>query len=464
MVKRLLISLCLLLASCQPQKGDSRPLRLNLFNEPPTLDPRRARDITSETVILVLYEGLTRLDSEGRATLASAKSYTVSNNGLTYTFTLRSARWNNGDRVSANDFVSAWSTVLDPTFPSERPELLAILRSFHSPRSDTLVVELKEPYPYFLELIAAPTYSPYHDGATNGPFEIQFHQPNDRLVLTKSPTYWDAQHVYLPAIEMYTVEDKNTELAMFEQGELDWIGMPLSCIPYDAVPRLRASGALRSTPANKVYWYQFNPETPPFNHPKIRRAFSLAIDREQIITHITRDTHRLPTGLLPTTPGTPLVHDPEQARALLAEGLAELELDTCPPIVLALNTGEDHLQIAQAVQRQWQRTLSVEAELRIADWQVHLDRLSRGDYMVARYAYEAILPDASDILDYLSRTYPETKPTEQKLLEQMVVAPLFFVSNNHLAHPNLTGVVIPPTGRPDFKSARLGGNGSKIMS
>ncbi len=454
-MKKFLFATLLLFTACQPEPEAARPLRLNLFNEPPSLDPRRARDITSETVILMLYDGLTRLDSEGKATWGIAKSCECSENGLVYTFQLREAVWNDGESVRADDFVQAWLTILSDDFPAERPELLDILEDFRPSDEHTLVVELKHPYPQFLELVAAPTYFPYREGATNGPFELSVHLPNQQLLATKSPTYWDAEHVYLPAIDMCTIEDETTELAMFEQGELDWAGMPLSCIPYDAIPRLQEMGALHSTPVNKVYWYQFNTEEEPFTHPKIRHAFSLAIDREQIITHITRGTHRLPSGLLPTTPGQPLPHDPERARTLLAEGLADLNLDTPPPIILSLNTGEDHLQIAQAVQQQWQRTLDVQVELRITDWPVHLDRLSSGNYMVARYAHEAILPDATDILDYFARTYHLNQPTESQLLDQMVATPIFFVSNNHLMSPSLTDVTLPPTGRPDFKSARL---------
>lgn len=455
MLKNIFLFVLLLLAACQPEPQQARPLRLNLFNEPPTLDPRRARDITSETVILVLYEGLTRLDDEGRATYALAESSELSDDGLTYTFHLREAVWNDGEPVVADDFVTAWSTILSPNFPAERPELLEILDSFSAPDPHTLVVELKRPYLHFLELVAAPTYFPYHDGATNGPFELRTHYPNHQLVLTKSPSYWDAEHVYLPAIEMFMVEDENTQLAMFEQGELDWIGMPLAGIPFDAIPRLRTTDTLHSQPVNKVYWYQFNCAMEPLNNQKVRQALSLAIDREQIITHITRGTHRHPNGLLPTTPGEPLPHDPAHARALLREGLAELNLDFSPPIILSLNTGEDHLQIAQAVQQQWQQTLNIPVELQIADWAVHIDHLSRGDYMVARYAHDAILPDATDILDYLSRTYQLNEPTESQLLDQMVATPIFFVSNNYLSNPHLTDVTIPPTGRPDFKSAHL---------
>ncbi len=76
--------------------------------------------------------------------------------------------------------------------------------------------------------------------------------------------------------------------------------------------------------------------------------------------------------------------------------------------------------------------------------------------MVARYAHEAILPDATDILDYFARTYHLNQPTESQLLDQMVATPIFFVSNNHLMSPSLTDVTLPPTGRPDFKSAQLG--------
>jgi oligopeptide transport system substrate-binding protein len=453
-LKAVLIALLLALCCCQEESSvapKGRSLRLNLFHEPPTLDPRQTRDIASDTVILMLYEGLTRLDGEGRPVLAAAERFVRSEDGRVYLFRLKEAMWSNGDRVTADDFVEGWKL----SHLSGRPELLGPIAAVRAIEPSVLEVELREPVADFLTLLATPNLFPYHGGATNGPFELDGHVLNQKLVVVKSPSYWDAANVHLPAIEMCIVDDQKTELLMFEQGELDWAGRPNSVIPLDALRELRAKGSLRSHPVDKVYWYQFNPEVEPFNNQKVRRAFSMAIDRERIIQHVTCGSHRPATGLLPTSNGEALPYDPEGARQLLAEGIAELGLESCPPVVLAFNNGEDHLRISQAVQREWQRTLGVEVELDAREFRVHFDRLERGDYQVARFGWECAFPDGSDILDYVCRTYdlpPET--TEEQVLEQMLVAPLFFYNYDHLCHEGIREVVFPSNGRVDFRWAQ----------
>ncbi len=406
--------------------------------------------MTSDTVLLMLYEGLTRLDGEGRPVLAAAENCWCVD-GQLYLFRLRDAVWNNGDPVTAADFKAAWQ--LTPL--SGRPELLAPIKGVRALEPKLLEVELWEPRDDFLTLLTTPNLFPYHGGATNGPFELAGHVLNQRLSVVKSTSYWDADNVHLPAIEMCIVDDHETELLMFEQGELDWAGRPNSVIPLDAVRGLRATGALHTHPADKVYWYQFNPEVVPFNNQKVRRAFSLAIDRKQIIDNVTCGSHRPATGLLPQSTGDVLPFKPERARTLLAEGLAELELESCPPIILSLNSGEDHLRIAQAVQQEWQRTLEIEVELQATEFAVHFDRLERGDYQVARFGWECVFPDGSDALDYLARTYDLDQPTESLILERMLAAPLFFYNYDHLHCENIHGVVFPSNGRVDFRWAQL---------
>ncbi len=464
-MKRIL--LLLLLIACT--SSSEHLVRLNIICDPPSLDPGIARDLTSKTVLMMLFEGLCRIDTSNQPALALATSITISEDGKHYTFRLRKSRWNNGDLLTADDFVRAYRRALDPNFPAEQADLLFVIKNaraakfgeaplssigVHAPNPFTLEIELEHVAPYFLQLTATPTYYPVHRSGpqiTNGPFYLDEWVPMSHLILRRSPTFWDP--VDLPGIHMIMIEDVNTELQMFEQGELDWAGGPTSVIPFDAVPRLREQGLLKKRAARSIYWYEFNQAVPPFDDVEVRRAFSHAIDREVLARHITKNSH------------TPLSHrGPTQ----------ELPID---PVVLSINVADDHLQIAQAIQQQWEEKLAVSISIRSADWKVHLERLSQGDYQIARYSYEANFDDPVDylnqfrygrlqqpkeyldLLDILDQTVdPDARArlvdaAYAYLEEEAPIAPIFNVQYNYICTPHLDGVVFSNTGFIDFRYA-----------
>lgn len=519
LIPLLLLALWLLLPRPKEAAGE-RPLRLNIYSEPPTLDPRKAYDITSSTVLQLLFDGLMRIGLDGEPRLSVAERVEIDESATRYTFFLRPSLWSNGDPVTAYDFEGAWKQILTPTFPADYAEQLYVIKGGRAAKAgdlpldqigvralddQRLEVELEAPIPYFLSLCASTAYFPVHrsiaalhpdwaDHASslyvaNGPFLLDRWAHNSKIFLTKSPNYWDADAVQLQRVEMAMVDDERSELYLFERGELDRAGTPISVLSYDAVPSLRARGLVHSVPIAGVYWYKINTAQPPFNHSKVRRALSLAIDREQIVCYVTQGHHQPATRLIPpclSLPGEDTLYcDPVRARQLLEEGLAELGMkrDQVPPLTISYNRSQEHQRIAQTVQRQWEESLGIKVELRIADWRVHLARLRARDFQVARQSWVATVEDPIDILQLFVAPNGSNNETgwhhpryseliaeasregdqerratlmseaEQILLSEMPLIPIFFCDINYVVHPDLRNCCLSRLGRLDFKWA-----------
>lgn len=526
-----LLSILFLAGACSkssdPEDGfsaNAKVVRLNISVEPPSLDPRIAVDTTSSTIIGMLFEGLTRLSPRHNVELAMAKRVDLSPDRRTYTFTLRDARWTNGDPVTAHDFLQTWKQILDPKFPSNYAYQFHVIKNaqeiiegelpldalgVRALDARTLEVTLEHPTPYFLELLAHHVFAPINQRAaaenpkwaleegehfvSNGPFTLVSWNHHDELIVRKNPNYWDADRVHLDGIHISMVEDSATELAMFDQGELDWAGQPLSLgLPVEAIPALKQQGRLHTQPIAGVYFYMFNTEKVPFNNAKVRRAFAYAMGRERIVRNITQAEQTPAMGLVPPTmpfEQRPFFRDDDRAHArrLFREGLAELGLqaDELPTITLSYNMGDHHLKIAQAIQQQWLETLGVRVGLAASEWKVYLSTLHQKDFMIGRLGWLADFNDPINfleifkhresgnnstlwenedyiaLLDRAAETRDNRKrhellvKAERILMHEMPVAPIFFLTNSHVRNPKLHDVFLSPLGSVDFKWARF---------
>ena len=437
------IALLILLAvaACQPAKEEktataaqARALRINILDEPQTLDPRRARDLTSLTIIRMLFDGLSRVNKEDKVELAIAEKVAVSKDLKTYTFYLREAFWTNGERVTANDFVYAWKKVLDPKFPSDNASQLYVIKKGKQAKEGTvtldevgvlaidertLQVELENPTPYFLELTAFPSFFPVCQSAdqkndhwanngntyvSNGPFSIKEWKHQDHIEMRKNGAYWDASSVRLPAIALVMVKEE-TEFKMFEKNELDWAGSPLSVLPVDALGQLKKESALKTKPLLGTYFLRANTQRAPFDLVEMRKAFALAINRQAIVDHVTQGNQIPATGLVPLSMGLqkePYFKDSdlEEARALFEMGLqkAHLTRETLPSITLLYRSNERNHLIAQAIQQQWFDAFGVRVHLEAIEAKVYFDKLSKQDYQLASGNW---LADFNDPINFL---------------------------------------------------------------
>ncbi|HZG16602.1 MAG TPA: peptide ABC transporter substrate-binding protein [Candidatus Bathyarchaeia archaeon] len=502
-------------ASAEPQV-----LRLNLHSEPPTADPGLAEDTTSGAVVRATFDGLTRTGVDGKPHESAAERVEVSPDLLTYTFTIRDAKWSNGDPVTAHDFEFAWKRALDPKTASNYAYQLYFIKNgekFNKGQGTmddvgvkalddkTLQVVLENPTPFFLELTSFYTYYPVHKKTVeanqqwaaeakthigNGPFKMTEWVHKSKMVLEKNENYWDRDKVKIDRIEFSMVEDENTELAMFENGEIDWAGAPLSALPTDAIPALKDSGRMTTIPIAGTYLYKFNTEKPPFNNAKIRKAFVYAINRQAIIDNVTQANQEPALGFIPTSMsvGNPPFYkdnDIETAKQLLAEGMKELGISKLPPIGISFNTSEAHKKIAEAVQDQWKKALGADIKLENKEWKVYIEDLHEGNFQVGRMGWLADYNDPLTFLDlfkdkeggnndtrwenpqykdFLNKSAVEKDPekrkqllaqAEQILLADMPIAPIYYYTQSWVKKDNVKGVFVDGLGHVDYKWAYL---------
>jgi oligopeptide transport system substrate-binding protein len=278
---------------------------------------------------------------------------------------------------------------------------------------------------------------------------------------------------------------------MFESGELDWAGYPLSTLPTDALEPLACKNQLTTYPLSGVYYYIFNVDEPPFNNLNIRKAFSFAINRKAIIDNITMAEQTPATSFIPPTIWDLKSHfednNVEEARRLLMVGLEEMgwTLQTMPKITLIYNSSEGHHRIAQAIQEQWFQAFGLRVKLANVDWKVFLNELKHKQFQIARMGGVAGFCDPSSFFDLYK--YPESPnnysgwgnpefstlieaaercpdPKEREILmrkaeaifmSEMPVAPIYYYLGSYVKKGYLRGVELTEFNEVDFKFAFL---------
>lgn len=506
-------------------------LKINLSSEPPTFDPQQAQDSTSNAILKLMYEGLTRQNAEtGLAEEGVAEKWDISADGLVYTFHLRDSKWSNGDPVTANDFAFAWQRVLDPKAEQAAPyayQLFYIKGAedyFGGKITDfsqvgikvidekTLEVTLTNPTPYFLGLLSFYTYYPVHSSVandakwatkvesqvTNGPFTLSEWTTGQSLAVVKNPTYYAADQIKAAGINFSIVSSGATELLSYKNGELDRAGGPIGEIPTEQLPIVEKElpNEFVRKGISSVYYYQFNVTEKPFTNVKIRKALAMAINRQPIIDNITLGGQIPAFGFVP--PGIQSneqefraqVDDSQyfgetldEAKTLLAEGLKEEGLDKLS-FTLTYNTSEGHQKIAVAVADMWKKNLGVEVKLENKEWGVFLEDKTNLNYQVARAGWSADYNDPMTYLDmwvtgggnndtgYSNAEYDklikEAKSSsdnavrqekfaaaEKLIMDDMIVIPIYYYTNNSLTKEYLKGVTLDFSGAIDLSRAYL---------
>lgn len=323
----ILAALTLVLGACgfggdsskDDSSKDGKTLKLAIASEPPTLNPQLSTDTQSGSILNGLFEGLTRVDAKGKVENAMAKDIKVSKDQLTYTFTLRDAKWSNGDKVVAGDFEYAWKWALNPKNASQYASILYPIKGaeaynlskgkvegvgIKATNDETLVVTLTNPTPYFTQLTAFYTFMPVNQKVaeankkwaadatdqyvTNGAYTLKEWKHNDSVVLAKSDSYWDKANVDVDTIDISMVESNATANRMFQKGDLDFLGAPFQSVPLDAVNAYKESKQLNIKDTAAVYLYKFNTKDDVMKNANIRKALTLAIDRQNLIKNVLK--------------------------------------------------------------------------------------------------------------------------------------------------------------------------------
>jgi oligopeptide transport system substrate-binding protein len=511
----LLSLLALLLAACAPRETPAeagirtRTLLVGNGAEPGDLDPHLASILSDQIIVNTLFEGLTLLDEKTTRPLpACAESWTASPDGLTWTFHLRPGlQWSNGDPLTADDFIQSWRRALNPAFAADNAWYLLPLKNaaaFNSgklpdpaavgataPDARTLVLTLEHPVPYLPALVSLPAWFPINPrvlakfGAmdrrgtawtrpgnlvSNGAFTLAKWEPDARIVLDKNPRYRDAGSNHLEHIVFLPITQPDDEERDFRAGQLHvTFSLPVTKI---ATWREKNPAQLRIDPVLQTNFLRFNTTRAPLDDPRIRRALSLALNRDLFADTILQGSRQAAHTLTP--PGTggytlPAgVHaDFEAARQLLiaaghggGEGL--------PPIDIMVRNDEIMPRLAEAIQAMWRRELGLHVTISQVEQKTWIQNQQTRNYTVAMSAWTADFPDPVTFLglftgdssynwtgwndpeynQLLARAatipdpairYTLLQKAELRLLQQAPVAPLFFGAQTYLINPAVKG-------------------------
>lgn len=427
-------TLLLTLAAC----GKSRPRADLVFingAEPESIDPHIVTDQVGMRIASALFEGLCRIDQAGRPQPGMAERWEVAPDRKTYTFHLRpGTTWSDGTPLGAQDFVYSWHRVLDADFGADYASQLYVIknaRRFHEGGlkdfaqvgvtaldDRTLRVELENPTPYFIDLCAFTALYPVprhvvekHGSAWikpgsligNGSYTLEEWLLDSRISLRRNPRYWDAANVSMGTIDVLPISEPNTAINYFLTGQADLI-MDKGMVPTSLTQKLKQQPYFHTGPFLGSYFTRFNVTRAPFTDPKVRLAFSLAIDRRRITEKVTQLGERNAFSLTP--PGTGQDYqpppgpefDPQRARQLLAEagypdgkGFPRVEYLYFPKLV--------ERNIAVELQAMWKETLGVSVDLVKQEWKIYLASMKEKNYHLCRSSWVGDFNDPATFLE-----------------------------------------------------------------
>lgn len=491
-------------------------LRLSFHTLPSSLDPRLGGDEISNNIFKLLFEGLTRISEGNHATLAIAKSIDISADQKKYTFKLRKTFWSDGSPLIAYDFEYAWKKILSPTFYTPFDYFFFPIKNAKAAKEGklnidaigvkavddhTLLVELENPAPEFIELVAHSLYSPINhrleslypnwaedaDGnyLCNGPMKHKKTFVNGGFEFEKNPHYWNKEKVNLDRI-LISKNTSETALEMFKNDEIDWLGFPMR--PWEPYFD-HAEGIKGQTEYLGVHWCVFNTQRFPFDNLKMRKAFTYATDREAF-------SEINPTAKPAVSP-LPAIHSlvgkkPEKIDKKLAvqffeEALIEMGLtrNTFPTITICFMKTRLREKVAIALVKQWEETLGISCRMEGSEFSHLFSKMVKGDFQIGSVSWKSWINDPfytlgllkyrnnrvnlpkwehseyQSLLDFAEQeTIPEKrksylKAAETILIQECPVLPLYYEAFGYIHGPNLKNVHISSTGNVDFSDASI---------
>ena len=403
--------------------------------EPTTFDPALVSNVSDGRICRGLFEGLVALDPKDLLPVPGCASWTVSEDGLTYTFTLRQdLKWSNGEPLLASDFAYAWHRILVKKVPSSYASLLFCIKNaepFYQSKltdfsevgikviSDTqLQVNLVRPMAYFPELLAYPTFYPVNkkcveefgtrwtrpeNMVSNGPFKLSKWLPRQRVELIASEHYYDHKCVSLDGVRFLPYDNLNTTYLLFVNNQVDW----LPSLPMEKVDEIKFNYNYYVTPYLGTYFYRFNCEKPPFDNPKVRAAFSLSIDRTTITGYLLKGGERATSSFCPPIktykPTATLGYNVKRAKKLLLEAGYDAK-NPFPKIDLSYNTSGNHKKIAESLVGQWQKNLGIKVGLKNSEWKTFLNDQKNKKYDLSRSSWIGDYNDPETFYSILEST------------------------------------------------------------
>ena len=433
-------------ASDSASAGSSSDMNVMLETPIESLDPQQATDGTSFEVIADYTDGLMQMDADGQAVPAIAESYDLSDDGLTYTFHLRSdAKWSNGTPVTAADFVFAWQRAVDPAVASEYAYMLSDIGQVKNAaeiiagkkdKSElgvtavddvTLQVELNVPVSYFLSLMYFPTFYPVNEeffnscGDTfatspettlsNGAFVLDSYEPAATAFhLTKNADYYDAAKVQLSGLSYQVIQDSQQALMNYQTGVLD-----TTLVNGEQVDQVKDDPEFMTVGAGYLWYVSPNMSAvPELANLNVRLAMTMAIDRDAITADVLKDGSAatytaVPPEFAAGPDGSDFSGDQSKfsdvcrfdaaaaadywAKGLEELGITELSLD------MVVDADDAPQKVAQVLKEQWETTLpGLTVNLVVEPKKQRVQDMQEGNFQLGLTRWG---PDYADPMTYL---------------------------------------------------------------
>ena len=435
-------------------------LKINLASEPAKVDPALNSSVDGACLAVNMFEGLYTYDAEGQLQPALAENTEVSEDGMTYTFTLRDGlKWSDGTDLTAKDFEYAWKRAAAPETGADYGYMFDAIAQTEDGALDvtasedgkTLTVKLVAPCAYFLDLAAFPAYLPVpqaqveaaegwetNPGAwaseagfvTNGAYTMTAWTHEESMVLTKNDNYWRADEVTIPEIDLMLSADDTAILSAYNAGNLDFA----DTVPTNEIASLMGNEDFHVIDNLGTYYAAFNVNSPIFEGKTVdqaiamRKAFAILIDRPYIVETVGQTgqkvaTSYIPAGMADGNGGTfkengasytfPVedgyypeeVQDGavEEAKALLEyagykfDG-DKLSAETPINITYLTNDGTGHIAVAEIMQQDFAE-IGINMTIDTREWNVFLDERKQGNFDFAREGWLADFNDPINMLE-----------------------------------------------------------------
>lgn len=434
---------------------------VQLGPNPETLDPALNSAIDGANTIITIFEPLLLVNENNEVVGGQAESWEVSEDGLTWTFTMRDGlKWSDGSDLTAKDFEYSFKRLADPNTAAPYGQTVVGMIAGYAeatgnpdadgnqttePNPDALQVEASEdgktltihlayPCSYFDKIAAFAAMSPVQQATIetngdswctqpdtficNGPYMISEWTPSERIVLTKNPNYvggWDTSRIVSDTITLLLIEDEAAAYAAYNSGEAQLV----KSVPSDEIPSLTKAedgGDFYVDSNLGTYYLSVNCEREPFTDPLVRKALSLAIDREYVSEVVMQGTYSAAHGIScpgitdadgsqfadNANGGTPYIGSDydanlEEAKSLLAEA-GYPDGEGFPAITYSTNDQGYHMPLAEYLQTAWSE-LGIDVTIETVEWASFTPQRRAGDYDVCRNGWVMDYDDPSNMLE-----------------------------------------------------------------
>ncbi len=382
-----------------------KELAVQIGPDPETIDPALNSAVDGGNMLLHSHECLLIVDQDGKLQPGQAESYEVSEDGLTWTFHLREGlKWSDGSDLTANDFVYSWKRVCDPMVAAPYAEtVLGMVKGYE----DAICVNLDD-----LAVTSPETYF------SNGPFYMTEWVPGSHITFSKNPYYWNADAIKLDRLKFVLMEDSNAAYSAYQTGEV----LMIKDVPTEEIPSLEGNSDFYVDPIIGTYYVSLNIQRAPFDNADVRKALSLAIDREYVAGTLMQGTYSAASNFMGPgwidTDGTEFMananggnpyidttnHEAnlEEAKQLLADA-GYPDGEGFPTITYTTNDAGYHKVVAEYLQQAWAE-LGIDLQVNIVEWSSFTPMRRNGEFDAARNGWVGDYSDPSNMIELFYTT------------------------------------------------------------